>query len=596
MWFPPLEKIHSTDESTLFILLSWDEMFISKTIPDSFKPKLMDSLALLNEFKKVAEDVKKDERWKPHLSVVYDELKTVVNKDPILKSKYPLIVRTVKLFDPAGKESHIQAVRIATVAIQKLKKYRSDIIELLKNSCTEMPQEKRNMQDALMRLGTRVLLEGADSSGFLSIVTIENLSCTPTEIVDKIIEVAIPKEQNWFCIIPLEGEINFVRSFINKNKFKLLPTQDKPLGPNGKLFSERNKNTQKIFIELPAKSPVTAMQGAIQKLRKPVDITNFYNNGAPVKIGTYTIAVNGRDSRIVDLGEHYYSGLKRPNGITNFISEAIESIRSSKDSRIISALEQHTTAYSSVDIKVRFLNLWVALETLVGHSNGSIINRVTKCLIPILVGFKIRQQVKYLAMCLHEMGFCGKIPDESGFFKMSSNKEIPKDELFMALMQDDGAPVLNELIRVTRPQKLLCNKLTNLREIIKHPVVLKKEFETTESRITWQIRRIYRARNLLTHEGRRIENLQYLLDNLQFYFSMTVSKIINELTFNKPWTVDDCFEYRKIKYEYLLDSLQHKKEILKCSDIIFGNGLYRNDKLYPLVPENNSYPQVETPE
>lgn len=579
MWIPEdINILESSDEATTFILMAWAEFFSKDIVPDSFRPRLMDSLQLLKELNQLAIESEKNEIWIRYLPDLIEELRMSIKHDPIIDKLYPQIKNSIISLNLTDKNLPAQVLRLSNVAIAELKDYSHNIDALLYSSCENMPHEKKNMHDVLMRLASRALLNGVDKLQCGSVVSDQNLLCHPKEIINKIIESTKPNEREWFCIIPLDGQKSVIRSFISKTDFVDLPKNKKPYGDNGKLFMDKTENFIHITKTVKAKSPIEAIRACIQDLRVAVDITNFYHNSAPVRIHNHTIAVHDKTSELIDINDHYYSKLTPRSGAKKLISDALEkNIQSNKI--LINALEQHTIAYSSVDIKVRFLNLWVALESLVGRSKSKpIIERVIDFITPILVGTRIRRQIKYLSVCLHKWGFCNTISDDSGFFKVSSAKgtHINRGELFKALIQPANSTVIEELCYKVKNNRLLLFRLKMLSDILCKKGIIYADFKGSEERIKWQLKRIYKARNLLVHQGIEDSNLPYLLNNLQYYFSLSISRIINELKYHPKWSIEDCFEYKKIEYNYLLKLLKDSKQI-KISKLIHDKGHYMNE-------------------
>jgi len=110
--------------------------------------------------------------------------------------------------------------------------------------------------------------------------------------------------------------------------------------------------------------------------------------------------------------------------------------------RILTYLDQHSVAPASTDPKVKSVNLWVALETLVGHDQESRIiencrpQHCAPCGAP-----QGQQIITYPAICLHQYGFCGEIPDETGWFRNSGAWRVRSDELLLALAGAAGPDV-----------------------------------------------------------------------------------------------------------------------------------------------------------
>ena len=89
-----------------------------------------------------------------------------------------------------------------------------------------------------------------------------------------------------------------------------------------------------------------------------------------------------------------------------------------------------------------------------------------------------------------------------------------------------------------------------------------------KKRLEWHIARIYRARNLLVHQGVESPFLVPLLDNLQNYISMAVQRFIHELKMHPEWNVRHAIEYWKGKMVHILKSLTRNPSVLTVDDFI----------------------------
>lgn len=188
--------------------------------------------------------------------------------------------------------------------------------------------------------------------------------------------------------------------------------------------------------------------------------------------------------------------------------------------RILTALEQHSLAHTSSDPKVRFVNLWVALETLIGHARGeSVIDHMVSSVVPLIIHRRLHKVITYLAISLHEFGFCNSVPDTTGWFRHSNSYEVKREELLLALTGAAGARVHDELAALTATHPLLCNRLFTAHKAVATPASLAQALRASEKRTEWQLRRIYRARNLLVHAGVSLPVLPHLMANLEYYYS-----------------------------------------------------------------------------
>ncbi|MCP4352077.1 MAG: hypothetical protein GY795_41975 [Desulfobacterales bacterium] len=616
MWFPPINKLSKVNKSTAFILLCWAELFDEAPVPVSYGFRLLNSYGLLHELKDIALNAEKDERWISHIPFIVKELQRVSEHDNVIKKYYPHVSHMIKELSGKGENSVALVYKTAAIALSLIEeKYPERIRETVREALKNMPKGKKEMLESLQALATLSQSEKVPHSQCAEVVSKNNLSLSPSEITELIIESSTPVKNRWFCIITLKGDKSVIQSFTTnpQTNFESLLPQNKPLGKIGTKFLKKTEDTERITpnSEIEANGPFNAILIATRELRANLDILNFYSNAFPIQIGDYAFASCGQNQKLISLREqHYHSKLKPKKGMArNLILQVLSDYTSSAPLpyQLQYALEQHTIAYSSADLKVMFINLWIALEILVGGSNRpsaiigkeksnrpSIISKITEYVTPCVVSYQLRDQIKYLSICLHDFGFNKFIPDKSKFFSHSlKRKKILPDELLIALAGKGGYNVQKELYEATRCHPLLLFRLYFFWEQLgfkkdkqgkqsSKPSYFVKQLEESYQRTEWQLRRIYRARNLLVHQGIERNEFPYLLERLKYYFSATLQRIINEHRRHPDWTVNDCFEYKRMQYDYLIDCLKNKPENIKVFDIIKEYGPYKDERLFTI--------------
>jgi hypothetical protein len=87
---------------------------------------------------------------------------------------------------------------------------------------------------------------------------------------------------------------------------------------------------------------------------------------------------------------------------SSLADKAAAALNSREEPAIRVALELHSVAPSSVDHRLRLVNLWSAIECLASLVEGeTIISRVQKLVVPILTWRKVEKVVRYLAISIH---------------------------------------------------------------------------------------------------------------------------------------------------------------------------------------------------
>jgi hypothetical protein len=580
MWFPDLTRT-GVNRDTAFVALAWAELFGDRT-PDTYQIKLNDTLSLVVELGEVAEQAAADQRWVGHLPYVIDELKAEADADPILNSHFPHLSYAINQLDRGA--SHARVRRLVAVSHSELHEYGPRVADYFRESIRLLPREKERALDAIRRLATRSLQQGSTPDECRRCVDESSLLLSPDEAGQQILDRLVERQQPWVCIIGVAGDPADVETLINGTGFKPLPNKRKPLGKLGTEFIEKAGGGFLAVCDLEASGYAEAMQKALQPLRTVLDVANFNHRSAPFRIIPTAYLESEGNQYVVALDSHPYGGLEPQRNATRSAARAQrDGALSRLPDRILTALEQHSLAHTSSDPKVRFVNLWVALETLIGHARGeSVIDHMVSSVVPLIIHRRLHKVITYLAISLHEFGFCNSVPDTTGWFRNSNSYEVKREELLLALTGAAGARVHDELAALTATHPLLCNRLFTAHKAVATPASLAQALRASEKRTEWQLRRIYRARNLLVHAGVSLPVLPHLMANLEYYYSLILARLLHDFYRNESWTITKSFEYRRIMFGFLLRLLDGEPAKVKVKDVLqLNSGPLGEEPLWP---------------
>lgn len=79
-------------------------------------------------------------------------------------------------------------------------------------------------------------------------------------------------------------------------------------------------------------------------------------------------------------------------------------------------------------------------------------------------------------------------------------------------------------------------------------------------RVGWQIRRIYRARNMIVHSGITPSYIELLIENIHDYLDHIIGKVISLVTNSQQViTIEQAFKLTSMSYRTLEDTLSDNK-------------------------------------
>jgi hypothetical protein len=238
------------------------------------------------------------------------------------------------------------------------------------------------------------------------------------------------------------------------------------------------------------------------------------------------------------------------------------------DERLLGAIELLSLASSNSDSRVRLINLWSAIETLSGgHEAKTTLDRVSALLVPLIISRHVGRTTRYLAIETQQLGsLLAEFGYGVGFSRSNERFVSPQDMLKTLASPRDSQPIRDLLKFAQHP--LLRYRIFRVWRTFHDPRELRSRLMKSKERLEWHLARIYRARNLLVHQGEESPFLVPLLDNLQNYLSMAVQRLIHELKKHPAWDVRHAIEYWNGKMMHLFGSLEQCPGVLTVDDFI----------------------------
>ncbi|MEX5543606.1 hypothetical protein [Pseudomonas poae] len=210
----------------------------------------------------------------------------------------------------------------------------------------------------------------------------------------------------------------------------------------------------------------------------------------------------------------------------------------------------------------QLLNIWIALETLVpSHTNGGgKVVKVCNALIPIMMKNYLRRLVEDLAADLilwnrFKIGKLVKTIDNA------KNKNLYQ-KILELISIEENAELRSKLYVELGNFHLLRFRVFELSELFRKPDVLLKKIAIHEKKVSWQLRRIYRTRNLIVHTGRSIPYINSLIENAHDYLDQTMNMIVQyscgELSAK---SLEQAFDMAKLDWEVYFERLKSIEKV-----------------------------------
>lgn len=209
----------------------------------------------------------------------------------------------------------------------------------------------------------------------------------------------------------------------------------------------------------------------------------------------------------------------------------------------------------------QIISIWIAMETLVpALSDISKIKKIIDSILPFILFNYVRRLVEKYTADLYKWNrhkiskILKKLQNTTGL------KSYEKVLLLLAHKEND--PLLIELYKSFGDFHLLRFRTFQLSSILRKPKKIKTLLEEHEKKVSWQIRRIYRTRNIIVHTGRSPNHINALIENGHDYLDQIMFEIIKMTTGEyQVETFEQAFELVKLKYEALVKKLKSDDEL-----------------------------------
>lgn len=194
----------------------------------------------------------------------------------------------------------------------------------------------------------------------------------------------------------------------------------------------------------------------------------------------------------------------------------------------------------------QLLNLWISLETLVpSHLGKNKISNVVHALDPFI-----------------RMTYVRRLLDRATFDLTLWNRYVAKDvlkrvpggkglklpaKLLLLLSLQENEPLRVELYGKLKDFHLLRYRLHCLSQTLRAPDKVKALLDEHAKKVAWQLRRIYRTRNLLVHAGRTPSYLGTLIENGHDYLDLVLNEVMqHSCETYKVQTLEQAFELQRL--------------------------------------------------
>ncbi|MBK7717731.1 MAG: hypothetical protein IPJ36_00710 [Simplicispira sp.] len=235
--------------------------------------------------------------------------------------------------------------------------------------------------------------------------------------------------------------------------------------------------------------------------------------------------------------------------------------------KICSSAQLHSMALTSNSHENQILNLWIALESLIPsetkQDDASNIEHIAKSLAPFLnIGY-IEKLIYNLAKDLLRWNSRAVKKALRGI-----NGKKFSEKLIKLMIFEEYKPQRDALTASFRDFHLMTDRFDFLSTVVSKPANTIEALDAHQIRLAWQIRRIYRTRNIIVHSGKTPSYTKALIEHTHDYLD-TVLLLLVKLASN-PKSINSVaqgFKYVEMKYVDFYKSLSTKNLVFTEANI-----------------------------
>lgn len=232
--------------------------------------------------------------------------------------------------------------------------------------------------------------------------------------------------------------------------------------------------------------------------------------------------------------------------------ERINNADSSSRERIINAFTTSYTAVQSQNPEIQIISLWSAFEALLSAPPANVPSRIghyAKLAVPCIVTEYPRRNFVYVSNSL----ILNERRSYSNFLSDMRDKTSDTEDAFKLLIYavtlDEFSDEFDSLINSCSHNPLASFMLASIKRKYGTPKRHIETIDNHEKKVSWQISRIYRARNQIVHSGTIPSFAEALTLNAYEYLSTAISAI--SIRFSESGNlrkIDNAVEYIGIDY------------------------------------------------
>ncbi len=518
-------------EPCLFFVQKLDELLFDYTI-DTYKHQALNTILLISEALTIYDVIDEGYSDNQNIKAILEELNVKYSQDIIAKA---IVNDEYNLYLPITDFENITENKLKLELLRhKLRgsSYIAKCKELLLNAISK--NAKRDISNLTSSLITTLKAAGY-SQTYLFKKTQETFYDFDNEInslkqIEAFLDIFDLKARKFDVLFKASNLYLEIQSSCKSFNIEIHRAIPKYFINQDVKFTHRKINND-IYIlckDIQARDGIKARYYAERLIDKISNLFIFFHHKQKPKISNESLVYDQINKDLFKVSEQTSPMTKgfdlKPQKAAIRLNEVLKNFGVSKDSfeRIDKAIDLHGIAVDNRNVENQLLNLWISFETLIqGNDKKGKVHQVIDCVMPII-------KSSYVKMLLDD---AVKSLSRWNSLKLASVlSRIPigesaAEKTYGLILSEECEDLRIELGKLLNDFPLLRNRIFELNQNLHKGSKMLGTISEHEMRVQWQIRRIYRTRNLIVHKGGSFINADILVENAHTYFDIFINKL-----------------------------------------------------------------------
>ncbi|KAA5845895.1 hypothetical protein F2A37_10520 [Pseudomonas chlororaphis] len=531
MRFRSLSKWDNKSESKglIFVAQLIDELMFDYTL-DSYKPSAMNTALLVKEAVDTIVAIDAGIVMKPNLAHILKELCENLQSDEVARGLMSVddvgVINT--LANPKSSDASVTTVVKLLLRQIPLPAYKDKNEELLKEELLGGGQRSRLRK--LTRSYITTLLNSGYTATYISKVSKKFFYYSPdrisgNEAIDDYFSFFSSKATEHFVVYKAPSYlVEFSEAAKSLGMDILESLENCPiteedirrhnihLGNNEVfIFLEKVRGKEPNFIKIKSDASVEAIQTLI----------GLYHHKESPKPINECLVKNATTGLCTKIAKHMNPMHKCADAIPSVASKKLASFVKAfaldKESfkKFHRSAELHSLALASESIENQMINLWIALESLVPSKTDKDLAQIDHLTLSITPFLNLEYINKLLIRFFKDLLQWNRRFIREMYKKIDAQGISSKTAHLLALPEYQ---YLREELEVNfGDYHLLNDRYQYLVSLLSSPAAILNTLDNHQQRVAWQLRRIYRARNTIVHDGSTPSYTEVLIENTHDY-------------------------------------------------------------------------------